>query len=123
MIPIINNDGDFFMGKIIYILLALLPITTMANTVNCDEINSRIEDKTKFIAFEKVFEVERAKAVNGTMFIQSKKIPQYQSEISMYMQQGRDMGCPAYTGDLTGKPYYSFAKKCAEADSNERVGA
>ncbi|MEQ1118226.1 hypothetical protein [Acinetobacter junii] len=108
------------MRRIIFILIGLLPVGVMANTVSCDEINKQIEDKTKFIAFEKVFEVERSKAVNGTMFIPSKKIPQYQSEISMFMQQGKDMSCPPYSGDLTGKPYFSFAKKCAETKFRDR---
>lgn len=108
------------MKKIVTVLLALLPLSVLANQVSCEDINKQIEEKTKFIAFEKVFEVERAKAVNGAMFIQSKKIPQYQSEISIFMQQAKDMGCSAYTGDLSGKPYYSFAKKCAETKFRDR---
>lgn len=100
------------MIKILAILLAVASISANATEFRCDEIAKEINEKTKYIAWEKVMEVEYSKAANGMRFTPSRKIPQYQSDISLYMQQSKDLGCPAYAGDLTGKPYYGVAKKC-----------
>ena len=105
------------MKKILVMILAVAIVPTLVNAtdVRCNEISKEINEKTKYIAWEKVMEVERATSVKGARFVPSKKIPQLQSEISLYMQQGKDLDCPAYTGDLTGKPYYGIAKKCVES--------
>lgn len=99
--------------------LLLLPIMALANE-NCESLNNKIEDKTKYIVYEKVIEIERSLAVGGTQFIKSKKIPEYQSEISLLMQQANSMNCPAYTGDLTGKPYAKFAQACVKSRFMDR---
>lgn len=108
------------MKKVIFLISAIFSVGLHANPVNCEDITKKIDEKTKSIAFERVFEVERAKAVNGMMFVKSREIPQYQNEISLLMQQSRDMGCSAYTGDISGAPYFKHAKKCIDSKSMDR---
>lgn len=107
------------MFKYAFMSLLLVPIMAIANET-CESINNKIEDKTKFIAYEKVFELERSLAVGGREFIRSKRIPEYQSEISLFMQQANAMGCTAYSGDLTGKPYAKFAQACIKSKLMDR---
>ncbi len=114
-----KTNGDN-VRKAIFLISALFSVGLHANPVNCEEITKKIDEKTKSIAFEKIFEVERAKSVDGMMFVKSRKIPQYQNEISLFMQQSRDMGCPAYTGDITGAPYFKHAQKCIDSKLRDR---
>ena len=107
------------MLKYFFISLLIIPTIVMAQET-CESLNNKIEDKTKYIVYEKVIEIERSLAVGGTQFIKSKKIPEYQSEISLLMQQANSMNCPAYTGDLTGKPYAKFAQDCVKSRFMDR---
>lgn len=104
-----------------YFLISLITIPTIVMAQEtCESLNKKIEDKTKFIAYEKVFEIERSLAVGGRQFIKSQKVPEYQNEINLLMQQSNSMKCPAYTGDLSGKPYVKFAKDCFKSKLMDR---
>ena len=108
------NEGLEYAEIFFYIVINYSTIVMAQET--CESLNNKIEDKTKYIVYEKVIEIERSLAVGGTQFIKSKKIPEYQSEISLLMQQANSMNCPAYTGDLTGKPYAKFAQDWLNLD-------